>query len=227
MAEETLRNLPDEVRVKQLPTLTSKIKEKLRKADDEQATSVAAAAVPPPPPKAMPETPLMKALPLVPGVIGSSGSVPSMVTKSIEQLQAGLIGAGAGTAHLAQAQADLVSGMDPLAPMGMIADELEINDYPQIARQKISHKEPLLAIEEMTGAKCQVKGQYFASGTRMPEGARRLYVYIVGPTTVAVQKAKQEVKRMMETLAIRTLNIPGMSRAVLGTPGRYDPATGL
>eukprot|EP00971_Amphidinium_carterae_P169669 3361915-Amphidinium_carterae.1 len=31
-------------------------------------------------------------------------------------------------------------------------DEFEINDYPQIARQKISHREPLDHIKEMTGA---------------------------------------------------------------------------
>lgn len=222
MAEETLKNAPEEVREKQLATLALKIKEKLKKADEEQASM---SAMPPPPPS--PESsPLMAALPMVPGILNSDFAAPSMITKSIEQLQAGLVRPGAGTEHLAEAQAALVAGLEPAAPLGMITDEFEINDYPQIARQKISHKEPLLAIEEMTGSKCQVKGQYFAAGAKMPEGARRLYVSIVGPTVVSVQKAKQEVKRMMETLAIRTLNIPGMSRAVIGTPGRYDPTVG-
>lgn len=103
---------------------------------------------------------------------------------------------------------------------------MEINDYPQIARQKISHREPLLQIEELTGAKLQVRGQYFSAGTRLPEGARKLYVQIIGPTTMSAQKAKYEVHKMMEALAIRTLNIPGVTRAVMGTPGRYDPAVG-
>jgi len=71
-----------------------------------------------------------------------------------------------------------------------------------------------------------VKGQHFASNANLPTGARKLYVEIVGPTIVSVQKAKQEVRRMMEALAIRTLNIPGVSRSVTGMPGRYDPLVG-
>eukprot|EP00439_Symbiodinium_sp_Y106_P053644 s3692_g7.t1 len=78
----------------------------------------------------------------------------------------------------------------------------------------------------MTGAKLQVKGQHFASAARMPEGAKKLYVEIIGPTQVSVAKAKHEVYKMMEALAIRTLNIPGLTRAVTGTPGRYDPVVG-
>ena len=44
-----------------------------------------------------------------------------------------------------------------------------------------------------------------------------------GPTSTAVAKAKNEVYKMMEALAIRTLNIPGMTRAVHGVPGRRGP----
>lgn len=226
MAEETLKNLDEEVREKQLPALTLKLKERLRKAEQEKDAAAAAPAVPPPPPKAPQQpSPVMLALPMVPGVIGSSDP-SAMVTKSMEQLQATLARPGGGTVQFAEEQAALVSGLGPVAPAGMAMDELEINDYPQIARQKISHKEPLLAIEELTGSKCQVKGQYFGANAKLPEGARRLYVEIVGPTMVSVQKAKHEVRRMMEALSIRTLNIPGVSRAVMGTPGRYDPLVG-
>mmetsp|Transcript_83979 Transcript_83979/g.246261 ORF Transcript_83979/g.246261 Transcript_83979/m.246261 type:complete len:1529 (+) Transcript_83979:240-4826(+) len=228
MAEDTLKNLDEEVREKQLPALTLKLKERLKKAEQEKELSAGAPAVPPPPPKFKEQpSPLMQALPMVPGVLGDgSPTQPNMVTRTMEQLQASMAKPGAGTAHLAEAQAALLSGVGPNAPPGMAIDELEINDYPTIARQKISHKEPLLAIEEMTGAKCQVKGQYFTANQKLPEGARRLYVEVVGPTVVSVQKAKQEVRRMMEALSIRTLNIPGVSRAVMGTPGRYDPAVG-
>lgn len=231
MAEDTLKNVDEEVREKKLPALAAKLKERLKKAEQEKDTATAGPAVPPPPPKFSVKepppqpSPLMQALPMVPGVIGGPGA-PNMVSRSIEQLQAAAAKPGAGTAHLAEEQAALLSGVGPVAPQGMAMDELEINDYPTIARQKISHKEPLLAIEEMTGAKCQVKGQYFAANHKLPEGARRLYVEVVGPTVISVQKAKQEVRRMMEALSIRTLNIPGVSRAVMGTPGRYDPMTG-
>merc|ERR1719277_817246 len=130
------------------------------------------------------------------------------------------------TAKEAQELAQMLAGEGPMAPAGQFMEEFEINAYPQVARQRISHRDPLNSIEELTGAKCWVKGQHFADERKMPEGARKLYVEIIGPTVISVQKAKNEVKRMMEALAIRTLNIPGVSRAVMGTPGRYDPTVG-
>jgi len=222
MAEDTLKNLEEEVREKQMPTLVAKLKARLKKENE----AMPPPALPPPPPPKAQEKPsqVMLALPMVPGVLAPQQG--NMVTRSIEQLQASMARPGAGTSHLAEEQAALVRGLGPVHPLGYSTDELEINDYPQIARQKISHKEPLLAIEELTGAKCQVKGQYFSASTKLPEGARRLYVEIAGPTVVSVQKAKHEVRRMMEALSIRTLNIPGVSRAVMGTPGRYDPLVG-
>lgn len=235
MAEDTLKSLPEEVREKQLPALTEKLIIKLRKAEQEKLAEAASALakVPAPPPvsentiKEPEQSPVMKAIPLVPGVLGQ-GLVPAkatMVTKAIESLQTNAAVPGAGTSHLAEEKAaKMLGGKD--IPAGMHSDELEINDYPQIARQKITHREPLVAIEEMTGAKVQVKGQHFASGARMPEGGKKLYVEIIGPTQVSVLKAKHEVYKMMEALAIRTLNIPGLTRAVTGTPGRYDPAVG-
>lgn len=236
MAEDTLKSLPEEAREKQLPALTEKLVAKLRKVEQEKVVEAAALAkVPAPPPveeikeaKEPEPSPVMKAIPLVPGVLGQ-GLVPAkatMVTKAIESLQSHAATPGAGTSHLAEEKAAKMLGQNKDIPAGMHSDELEINDYPQIARQKITHREPLVAIEEMTGAKVQVKGQHFASTARMPEGAKKLYVEILGPTQVAVAKAKHEVFKMMEALAIRTLNIPGLTRAVTGTPGRYDPATG-
>jgi len=227
MAEETLKNMPEEVREKQLPALMQKLKDKLNKANQEQPSMPPPPAPPSKPPPPPPDQhPVMKALPSVPGVLAASNGPADLVGKSMAQLQATVAKPGAGTSHLAEAQAALLASQNPMAPPGMAMEELEINDYPQVARQKISHKEPLLAIEELTGARCQVKGQHFASNANLPTGARKLYVEIVGPTIVSVQKAKQEVRRMMEALAIRTLNIPGVSRSVTGMPGRYDPLVG-
>jgi len=232
MAQDTLKSLPEEVQEKQLPALIEKLVNKLRKAEQEKMDEVVAVPAPPPvaevkEPEPPPPTPAMKAIPLVPGVLGQ-GLVPakaSMVTSAIESLQAQAAKPGAGTAHLAEEKAAKMLGSKDI-PAGMCSDELEINDYPQIARQKITHRDPLVAIEEMTGAKLQVKGQHFASAARMPEGAKKLYVEIIGPRQVSVAKAKHEVYKMMEALAIRTLNIPGLTRAVTGTPGRYDPVVG-
>jgi len=233
MADDTLKSLPDEVREKQLPALKQKLIVKLKKAEQDRINAAAGgpvAAPAPPPEEVVPEpTPVMKAfqaIPLVPGVLGQ-GFVPAksnMVTRAIDSLQANSAAPGQGTAHLAEEKAAMLSGPHGVVPAGCFGDELEINDYPTVARQKISHRDPLVSIEEMTGAKVQVKGQHFLPGAKMPEGAKKLYVEIVGPTTIAVAKAKHEVHKMMEALAIRTLNIPGLKNAMGG--GRYDPATG-
>merc|ERR1712232_438596 len=205
------------------------IKEKLIKANE------AVAAAPPPPTPSPPppaeESPLMKAVASLPSVMGQPIALgeQNMVSRSVASLQDGILQKPSKLAQDAEERAQQLLGLatsNPLLKPGWHLEELEINDYPQIARQKISHREPLLQIEELTGAKVQVKGQFFSSNAKVPEGGRKLYVEVVGPTAIAVQKAKHEVHKMMEALAIRTLNIPGVTRAVMGTPGRYDPAVG-
>eukprot|EP00927_Polykrikos_kofoidii_P008085 TRINITY_DN13344_c0_g1_i1.p1 TRINITY_DN13344_c0_g1~~TRINITY_DN13344_c0_g1_i1.p1 ORF type:complete len:1557 (-),score=486.75 TRINITY_DN13344_c0_g1_i1:181-4851(-) len=229
MAEGALASLPEEIREERLPALKEKLKQKLEKQEQE-LDSTPASSPPPPPPKALALTPLEKALPVVPGIINLPAGVarvPEMVSKSIDQLKANIAAPKVSpTAADAEERANHLLGNTSASAMGQVVDEFPINDYPQIARQKISHREPLLQIEEMTGARCWVKGQFFSDERKMPEGAKKLYVEITGPTQIAVQRAKKEVQRMMEALAIRTLNIPGIGRNQLGTPGRYDPAVG-
>jgi len=227
-AEEVLKNLPEDIREEKVAKLKESIKAKLVKANEAQAAVAAAkAGLPAPPPTPPPEEDsVMKAIAAVPGTLGAPTQVgeQSMVSRSIQMMQDGMLMAPGRRAAEAQEAADELrkSVSSTLGP-GQHLEELEINDYPQVARQKASHREPLLQIEEMTGCKVWVKGQYFAG--KMPEGAKKLYVEIIGPTAMAATKAKYEVHKMMEALAIRTLNIPGMSNAN-GKPGRYDPATG-
>lgn len=235
-AEHVLKNMTEEQREKQLPVLKIKLKEKLRKEDAErvaEASKGGAEADPPPPPEPPPDE-LIELVPVVPGVIPQAVvAIPAqgMLDRSMEAVQSALTKSqakAAETTEEASRIANLLSGnmLTTIAPAGMHADEFEINDYPQVARQQISHREKLDAIHELTGAKCQVKGQHFGNKDKLPEGGRLLFVEIIGPTSMAVMKAKNEVKRMMEALAIRTLNIPGASRAIAGAPGRYDPLVG-
>jgi len=236
MAESTLKTLlegenGDEVREKRLPPLKAKLKEKLRKADEEQAGKATTPVAPPPPPKfeaAQEREPVMEALAFVPGVLGGgSDDSSSMILRSMAQLQEGRNRTVQETQDQAAEMAAMLASGNTIAPAGMFIEEFEINDYPEIARKRISHREPLAAIEELSGgAKLWIKGQYHADARKMPEGARKLFVEITGPTQITVQKAKNEVRKMMEALAIRTLNIPGVSRDVIGRAGRYDPATG-
>eukprot|EP00913_Durusdinium_trenchii_P012030 g11302.t1 len=173
MAEDTLKSLPEEAGEKQLPALTEKLVAKLRKVEQEKVVEAAALAkVPAPPPveeilgtsallikeaKEPEPSPVMKAIPLVPGVLGQGLtyvslmlSTPSLlgqsrfecqVTKAIESLQSHAATPGAGTSHLAEEKAAKMLGQNKDIPAGMHSDELEINDYPQIARQKITHRD--------------------------------------------------------------------------------------
>merc|ERR1719310_1130680 len=100
-----------------------------------------------------------------------------MVARALASMQENIMGGAARRAEAAQAAADhLKASANIMVAPGMHLEEFEINDYPQVARQRISHREPLLQIEEMTGAKLWVKGQYFGSNVKIPEGCRKLYV---------------------------------------------------
>jgi ATP-dependent RNA helicase DDX46/PRP5 len=60
--------------------------------------------------------------------------------------------------------------------------ELEVNDFPQHARWKVTHKDSLQQISEFTGAAITTRGQYYPPGKGVPPGERRLYLLIEGPT---------------------------------------------
>jgi len=78
------------------------------------------------------------------------------------------------------------------------SDELEINDYPQQAKRKVTQHDSLAPIMEFTGCGVTSKGHYFAPGAVVPPGERKLYLLIDGPSIDAVRSAKNELKRIMD-----------------------------
>eukprot|EP00850_Spirogloea_muscicola_P002273 SM000008S22362 [mRNA] locus=s8:1237126:1241861:- [translate_table: standard] len=76
--------------------------------------------------------------------------------------------------------------------------ELEINDFPQHARWKVTHKDALGQISDWTGAAITTRGVYVPQGKQPAPGEKRLYLFIEGPTEASVKKAKVEVKRLLE-----------------------------
>jgi ATP-dependent RNA helicase DDX46/PRP5 len=92
------------------------------------------------------------------------------------------------------------------------AEEMEINDYPQQARWKVTHKDALGAITEWTGAAITTRGSYVAPGRNPPPGERKLYLFIEGPDATCVRKAKQEIKRILE----ETMATSAPERAMYG-----------
>ncbi|KAL5544783.1 hypothetical protein UlMin_008567 [Ulmus minor] len=95
--------------------------------------------------------------------------------------------------------------------------ELEINDFPQNARWKVTHKETLGPISEWTGAAITTRGQYFPPGKIPGAGDRKLYMFIEGPTEQSVKRAKAELKRVLEDITNHTLSLPGGTQ-----PGKYS-----
>ncbi|EXB56258.1 DEAD-box ATP-dependent RNA helicase 42 [Morus notabilis] len=95
--------------------------------------------------------------------------------------------------------------------------ELEINDFPQNARWKVTHKETLGPISEWTGAAITTRGQYFPPGKVTGPGERKLYLFIEGPSEQSVKKAKAELKRVLEDISHQALSLPGGNQ-----PGKYS-----
>ncbi|KAK4775884.1 hypothetical protein SAY87_023845 [Trapa incisa] len=95
--------------------------------------------------------------------------------------------------------------------------ELEINDFPQNARWKVTHKETLGPISEWTGAAITTRGQFFPPGRTPGPGERKLYLFIEGPTEQSVKRAKAELKRVLEDVTNAALSLPGGAQ-----PGKYS-----
>eukprot|EP01133_Synstelium_polycarpum_P010560 gene10560-12285_t len=77
-------------------------------------------------------------------------------------------------------------------------EELEINDYSQQARWKVTHKDALVQIIEMTSTAITTKGTYFPPSKSVPTGERKLYLLIEGPQEHSVRQAKAEIKRILD-----------------------------
>ncbi|XP_004485495.1 DEAD-box ATP-dependent RNA helicase 45 [Cicer arietinum] len=95
--------------------------------------------------------------------------------------------------------------------------ELEINDFPQNARWKVTHKETLGPISEWTGAAITTRGQFFPPGKVAGPGDRKLYLFIEGPSEQSVKRAKAELKRVLEDITNQALQLPGGTQ-----PGKYS-----
>ncbi|CAD2108252.1 adenosinetriphosphatase [Plasmodium vinckei petteri] len=82
-----------------------------------------------------------------------------------------------------------------------ILEEFYINDYPQHVRLKISNRDVLARIQDMSGAMCQIKGQY--SNPSQPNKTnfildhKLLHIEITAPTYNQVQIARTELTSLL------------------------------
>ncbi len=55
---------------------------------------------------------------------------------------------------------------------------------------QITHRDTFSAVNELTGAAMTIKGNHYEKGQRIPDGERKLYLIIEGPTELVVKRAK-------------------------------------
>lgn len=96
-------------------------------------------------------------------------------------------------------------------------EELEINDFPQQARWRVTSKEALAQISEYSEAGITVRGTFCTPGKSPPEGERKLFLAIESTSELAVSKAKAEIIRLIreELVKLRT------SAGSMKSTGRY------
>ena len=98
----------------------------------------------------------------------------------------------------------------------LFSAELEINDYPQNARNKISNKDFLTSIHDLTGCSVTVRGLYCDPTKKVPLGQKKLHLHIVGPSKFDVVAAHKEIKRELEDYARLSLNTGHVGKYKIG-----------
>jgi len=96
-------------------------------------------------------------------------------------------------------------------------EELEINDFPQVARWRVTSKEALAQISEYSEAGITVRGTFCQHNKEPPEGERKLFLAIESTDERAVTKAKAEIIRLLREELFKLRNATGG----LKSSGRY------
>jgi len=82
-------------------------------------------------------------------------------------------------------------------------EELEINDFPQTARWKVTSKEALAQICEYSEAGITVRGTYFPPNKEPKGEDRKLYLAIEATSERSISGAKKEITRLIKEELIR------------------------
>ncbi|XP_067937972.1 probable ATP-dependent RNA helicase DDX46 [Watersipora subatra] len=85
-------------------------------------------------------------------------------------------------------------------------EELEINDFPQTCRWRVTSRDALANISEFAEAGVTVRGTYVLPNKEPPAGEQKLYLAIEATSELAVQKAKAEITRLIKEELVRLQN---------------------
>ena len=96
-------------------------------------------------------------------------------------------------------------------------DEVEINDFPQQVRWRLTNRDNLDTIAELSEAGITVRGIYVPEGRKSKEGEKKLHLALEAGGERPIQIAKQELKRLVmeELTRMAASNTPQR-------PGRYS-----
>lgn len=86
----------------------------------------------------------------------------------------------------------------PVSATAHHLEELEINDYPQNARWKVTRRNALLEVIDRYSVAITTRGLYYGPGKPVPPNQRKLYLAIEGAEEYAVKQAKRELKQMLD-----------------------------
>ena len=103
--------------------------------------------------------------------------IRAALTKA-KQVALDIVRQGRGTDH-AMAAAEGRSGLGAGVP-GQASYEFDINDYPPMARRKVTNKQTMDDVCEQTGVAIIARGSYQPPNKKLEEGERRLYLLIEG-----------------------------------------------
>ncbi|KAH8830732.1 P-loop containing nucleoside triphosphate hydrolase protein [Flagelloscypha sp. PMI_526] len=98
---------------------------------------------------------------------------------------------------------------------------IPINDYPQKARWRVTNKETMTQLIEMTGASVTNKGIYYEHGKEPPaEGPPKLHLLVESNDEYRAEQAVREIKRLLIEASAAALQAE--MRNPTATVGRYS-----
>ncbi|CAE6486756.1 unnamed protein product [Rhizoctonia solani] len=123
---------------------------------------------------------------------------------------------------MVQSQAQLDDGRKPKDPDATDFHAIiPINDYPQKARWRVTNKETMVQLIDMTGASVTNKGIYYEpSKEPPPEGPPKLHLLVESNDEFRVEQAVREIKRLL--IEASTAALAAEQRNPTATAGRYS-----
>ncbi|TDL29704.1 P-loop containing nucleoside triphosphate hydrolase protein [Rickenella mellea] len=98
---------------------------------------------------------------------------------------------------------------------------IPINDYPQKARWRVTNKETMVQLIDITGASVTNKGIYYESGKEPPpEGPPKLHLLVESNEEYRVEQAVREIKRLLVEASAAALQAE--YRNPTAVSGRYS-----